>query len=121
MEGGGCGADVAVFGGGGVGVEFAGEPELDGCVHAAVEFGEDEESASESLAEGGFGGYGVGEDDPEEGDGAAGGDGGEFVWAEEVDRVVGLAVGGGDFDAEFADLVGLEWVVLRGFGRGSYL
>ena len=118
MKGGRCGADVVVVFGG---TEFTGEPELDGRVHAAVELGEDEESASQGLAEGGFGGYGVGEDDPEEGDGAAGGDSGEFVWAEEVDGVVGLAVGGGDFDAEFADLVGLEWVVLRGFGRGFYL
>lgn len=47
LEGGGCRADV-VFGG----AEFAGEPELDGGVHAAVEFGQDEESASEGFAEG---------------------------------------------------------------------
>lgn len=52
----------------------------------------------------GFCGYGVWEDHPEEGYGAAGGYGGQFVWAEEVDWVVGLAVGLGGYNAQLADL-----------------
>lgn len=74
-------------------------------MHAAVKLGESEETAAEELSESRFGGYREGKEDPEEGDAAAYGDGGEFAGAEEVDWVVRLAVGGCEIEAEFADLV----------------
>lgn len=43
-------------------------PDLDGCMHAAVEIGEHEEAAAKGFADLAAGGDGVGEDDPYEGD-----------------------------------------------------
>lgn len=80
------------------------QPELDRRMHAAVELGQHEQTSDEELAKLGFGGYWVGEDYPEEGDCAASCYSGEFVGAEKVDWVVGLTVGFGCADAEFADL-----------------
>lgn len=74
-------------------------------MHAAVELSEDEKTVAEELSESRFGGHREGKEDPEEGNAAADGDGGEFVGAEEVDWVIRLAVGGCAVEAEFADLV----------------
>lgn len=85
-------------------VKLPPKPKLNRRVHAAVEPGEDEQPAAQRPAQPAFGCYGVWQDHPDEGDCAAGGHGEELVGAEEVDWVVGLAVGGADFEAEFADL-----------------
>jgi hypothetical protein len=49
-------------------------------------------------------GDGVGEDGPEPAEGEAADDGREADGAQEVDGLVGLAVGLGDFEADFVDL-----------------
>lgn len=85
--------------------QLVAQPELDRRMHTAVELGQHEETPAEEFAQLRFGGYWVGKDYPEEGDCTAGYDGGEFVGAEQVDWVVGLAVDFGCGDAEFAGLL----------------
>lgn len=85
-------------------IQLAPKPKLDARVHAAVESGEEEQPAAQRLAQSALGCYGVWQDHPDEGDCAAGCHGEELVGPEEVDWVVGLAVGGADFEAEFAHL-----------------
>ena len=84
--------------------QLAVQPQLNSGVHAAVELGEDEETAPHHSAKLRFGSYRVREYHPEEGDAAAGCYGGQFVGSEEVDWVIGLAVGGSEIDSELADL-----------------
>lgn len=97
-------------------VKLPPKPKLNRRVHAAVEPGEDEQPAAQRPAQPAFGCYGVWQDDPDEGDCAAGGHGEELVGPEEIDWVVGLAVGGADFEAEFADLD----VIVRWIGYGCW-